>query len=247
MKKSYFLSLCLAALTFGSCGDSKQVKVGSDEAVAADSVVSVEGLSEGINSTLTALQGELTSCIEKKDVSAVVTTLANMQVIYKNLVEKGKLEEAKVYGDAIKTFVSENAEQLKEIARGNTTVSSLIEGVKNLPTSAEATVDEAKKAVVSDIVNLAAPSIAKGETTAKAVTEAVEAVQNAPENIKAAATEAANKAVSDAKANASQAANNAKAAAAEKVNSEVEKAANAATEKINSLKQSITNRTQQNK
>ena len=236
MKKSYFLSLCLAALTFGSCGDSKQVKVGSDEAVAADSVVSVEGLSEGINSTLTALQGELTSCIEKKDVSAVVTTLANMQVIYKNLVEEGKLEEAKVYGDAIKTFVSENAEQLKEIARGNTTVSSLIEGVKNLPTSAEATVDEAKKAVVSDIVNLAAPSIAKGETTAKAVTEAVEAVQNAPENIKAAATEAANKAVSDAKA-----------AAAEKVNSEVEKAANAATEKINSLKQSITNRTGQNK
>ena len=98
MKKSYFLSLCLAALTFGSCGDSKQVKVGSDEAVAADSVVSVEGLSEGINSTLTALQGELTSCIEKKDVSAVVTTLANMQVIYKNLVEEGKLEEAKVYG-----------------------------------------------------------------------------------------------------------------------------------------------------
>lgn len=245
MKKSYFLTLCLAALTFGSCGDSKQVKVEAEDAVVADSVVSVEGLSDGISATLTALQGELATCLEKKDASAVVTTLANMQVIYKNLVEEGKLEEAKVYGDAIKNFVNENAEQLKAIAQGNTTISSLVDGVKNLPTSAETTVEEAKKAVVADIVNLAAPSIAKGETAAEAVKEAVEAVQNAPENIKAAATEAANKAVSDARANAEQAASDAKAAAAEKVNSQVEKAANAATEKINNLKQSITSRTEQ--
>lgn len=100
------------------------------------------------------------------------------------------MEEAKAYGSAIKKFVNDNAESLKTIASGNSTVESLVNGIINLPTSAAATAEDAKAAITSDVVQLASPAIAKGETVVETAKAAAEMVKNAPETVKNAAKSA---------------------------------------------------------
>lgn len=144
-------------------------------------------------------------------------------------MEQGKLEEAKNYGNAIKNFVNENTASLKQVANGNTTITNLVEGIKNLPTSAETTAEQAKAAVVGDVVNLASPTIAKGATAVESAKAAAEAVKNAPATVKAAAENAASKAVSDAESKAK-----------EKINSDIQKTNEKSAAKVNEAKSKAT-------
>lgn len=162
--KKLFIFAAAIALTFSSCGNKTQNAAANADsaAVVTDEEGSVE-LSEDAKTTINNLTAELQKAIDAKDAKTTISVLANLQTIYKNLAEEGKLEEAKAYGSAIKKFVNDNAESLKTIASGNSTVESLVNGIINLPTSAAATAEDAKAAITSDVVKLASPAIAKGK------------------------------------------------------------------------------------
>ena len=152
MKKAFVFAAALA-LTFSSCGNKTQNTAANADSAAV--VANEEGgaeLSEDNKTTIDNLTAELQKAIDAKDAKTTISVLANLQTIYKNLAEEGKLEEAKAYGSAIKKFVNDNAESLKTIASGNSTVESLVNGIINLPTSAAATAEDAKAAITSDVV-----------------------------------------------------------------------------------------------
>ena len=117
--------------------------------------------------TLEALSSNFNQNVDKNDANALATTLADMQVVYKSLVDEGKLEEAKTYGQAIQKYVSKHTNELQAMAEGNNNIPSLVEGVKNLPVSAETTIEEAKQAVISTVVSKASPEIAKIQEAGK--------------------------------------------------------------------------------
>lgn len=236
--KKVFIFAAAIALTLASCGNKTQGNAaGSDSAATTENVDSATAneaagdaidetaLSEDSKATITNLTTQLQKAIAAKDGKATITTLANLQTIYKNLVAQGKLEEAKAYGSSIKKLVSENAESIKNVADGNVTILQLVDGAKNLPTSASTTAEQAKAAISSDVTSLASPVIAKGETALTTAKAAEEAIKNAPATAKAAVENAANQAVS-----------NAKTAVQNKVNSEVQKANDQATSAVNSAK-----------
>lgn len=236
--KKLFIFAAAIALTLTSCGNKTQ-----NNAANADSdttvTENVEGseataeLSSEQQATVDNLTAELQKAVEAKDAKGTISTLANLQTIYKNLVEQGKLDEAKAYGSAIKKFVNDNAESLKSLASGNTTVASLVNGIVNLPTSAAATAEQAKAAITSDAVNLASSAIAKGETTVATAKAAAEMVKNAPTAVKAAAETAAKTAVDNAAASAEKKATDAVNKANEKATEAVKKEQQKAADKIN--------------
>lgn len=89
--------------------------------------------------------------------------------------------------------ISTHKKRRHEIASGNSTVESLVNGIINLPTSAAATAEDAKAAITSDVVKLASPAITKGETvveTAKAAEKVNEANKKANEAVNKAADKA---------------------------------------------------------
>ena len=235
MKKSFIIVMAALAMTFASCGSRTEKAAGVDSAqteAVADSAAAA--LSEENQKTVDALTAELENDLKAGDNSKIISSLANMQTIYKNLVEAGKIEEAAAYGSAIKNFINSNAESLKGVVSGNATIASLVSGIQNLPTSAETTAEAAKSAVASEVVSLASPAIQKGTTLVESAQAAAEAVKNAPASVKAAAENAATTAVSSAKTAAKTAAdnavNNAKTAASNAVTSAETKASNAVNE-----------------
>ena len=241
MKK---LSVLAAAMliVLASCGNKGQnntAVAGQDSIVADTSAVGTASneLSAEQQATVNNLTAELSKAINAKDAKGTITTLANLQTIYRNLVEQGRLDEAKAYGSAVKKFVEDNAATLKNITSGNATVASLVKGIANLPTSAEATAEEAKAAVTSDAVSLANAAIAKGETSVATAKAAADMVKNAPAAVKNAAENAAKSAVENAattaEKTAASAVNKANEKATEAVNAEKKKAA----DKINAGKQ----------
>ncbi len=219
MKKVFIMAAAIA-LTLASCGSKTQNNTASSDSTAAEAVdtTAAEGTAETAaddaaltdqgKAEVAKLTADLQKAIETKDSKAAATTLASLQTTYKKLVEEGKIEEAKAYGNAIKKIVDDNAEAIKNVAEGNTTVLQLVEGVKNLPTSAEATAEQIKSAI-----------------------------NNAPATAKAAAEAAATKAVSDAKTAAENKVNSEVNKAADKVNAAKEAAKQKAQEKVNEAKQ----------
>lgn len=234
--KKVFLFAAAIALTLASCGNKSQGNAAETDSTATEAVAdttaetdnpeATASLTQESKATVENMTAELQKAVNAKDSKATISTLANLQTIYKNLVEQGKVDEAKAYGSAIKAFVNQNADAIKSVANGNTTINSLVSGIQNLPTSAEATVEQAKAAIGEDITNLASPAIAKGATAIATAKEAAEAIKNAPASVKSAAENAANQAIS-----------NAKTAAENKVNSELNKAGQKATDAINKEKE----------
>lgn len=236
MKKLFIFAAALA-LTFTSCGNKAQnSQANADSTEMADTTAATDEanaeLSSESQATVENLTAELQKAVNAKDAKGTIATLANLETIYKNLVEAGKLEEAKAYGSAIKKFLNDNAESIKNVASGNTTVASLVNGIVNLPTSAATTADEAKKAVASDIVNLASPTIAKGATAVATAKAAAEAVENAPATVKAAASAAASTAAAAAEKKVNDEVDKGKEKANKAVNDAVEKANKKANEAV---------------
>lgn len=230
--KKVFLFAAAIALTLASCGNKSQGNAAETDSTATEALAensendeATANLSEESKATVENMTAELQKAIDAKDSKAAISTLANLQTIYKNLVAQGKLDEAKAYGSAIKNLINKNADALKNVASGNTTIASLVDGIKNLPTSAEATAEQAKAAIGEDITSLASPAIAKGATAVATAKEAAEMVKNAPAAVKNAAENAANQAVNDAKT-----------AAENKVNSEINKANQKANDAVNKEK-----------
>ena len=139
--KKVFLFACVA-FALASCGN----KAASNDEVKEDTVAVAVDNDEAAEVT-TALEEALKE--ETKDPAKIEATLTKVKDEYAKLVEEGKVEEAKKYALKIQEFISTNSESLKSAAN-NATVVSLIAGIKNLPTSAEATAEDAVAAVKAD-------------------------------------------------------------------------------------------------
>ena len=233
MKKVIIFAAAIA-LTLASCGNKSQGNAAdadstaSTENVDSASVKNAEGevvdetaLTDDSKATITQLGTQLQKAIAAKDGKATITTLANLQTIYKNLVAQGKLDEAKAYGASIKKLVSENAESIKNVADGNTTILQLIDGVKNLPTSAATTAEQAKAAIKN--APAAAKTAAEGAAN-KAVSDAKTAAENKVNSEVQKANEKATAAANAAKAKAEAKVNEAKQKANDAVNNAANKA-----------------------
>lgn len=237
MKKIFVLAIAACALTLSSCGNKTQKEAPADstnvETTTTDSAKTSAALSGETKTTVDNITAQLLNDVKSGNKTKVISSLANLETIYKNLVDAGKLDEAKSYGSAIQAFVNEHANEIKNVASGNTTIADLINGIANLPTTAEATADEAKKAVTSDVTSLASPVIAKGATAVATAKEAANLVENAPTTVKNAAQAVANQAVESAKTEAENKANEAVNKASEKATKSVEKAQKKANDAVN--------------
>jgi hypothetical protein len=235
MKKILFLAAAVAAMTFAACGNKSQSAAPAADSAQSDSVAAVDtaSLAPEAKAALGALTLQLQKAVESKDPKAVTTALANLEATYKTLVNTGNLEDAKTYGSAIKQFVSESADSIKQIASGNTTIAELVNGIANLPTTAETTAEQAKAAVSEDVVNLASSAIAKGASAKATAETAAAALKNAPATAASVASAAATTAVETAKTNAENKVNEKVNETKEKANDAVNKAANKANEAVN--------------
>lgn len=234
MKKVFFLAATIA-LTMASCGNQAAGNSAENDSTATDTVMAGEDteatvqISSEAQSEVEKITSQLNEAIEKKDSKTISTVLASVQTVYKQLVANGNLDDAKAYGQAIKKFITDNADKLKSASNGNTTVNDLVSGIKSLPTDAQATAEQAAEAVknIPGEVKEAAENIAD-----KAVNDAKAAAKEKVDAEVKKANDKANEAVNKANEKANEAVKNAN----EKVNNAVNKAASDAINKINSLK-----------
>lgn len=231
MKKTIFMAIAAMAITFAGCGNKTAAPVGTAD---SDSIIA---FSEESQTTSDYLTTELQKALKANNSERTIASLATLQAIYKNLVDNGKLNEALSYGAAIKNFINENAEAIKKVASGNTTIANLVEGIKKLPTTATTTTEEAKNAVAADVVNLVSPAVAKGATAIASAAASAEAVKNAPAAVKEAAATAASKAVEEAKTATENKVNEKVTEAQTKANDAVNKAAEKTKEKVDKAKE----------
>ncbi|HEY9550962.1 MAG TPA: hypothetical protein VIQ97_01635 [Prevotella sp.] len=211
MKKVFLLAVTAAALSFASCGNKTAPAANGADSAATDST---EVLDQTAQEEANSLVSTLASQLDSKDAEGLQGTIQSLTAKYSELVQSGKLEQAKAYAGKVQAFLNEHAEQIKSITNGNATVAALIEGVKKLPTNAEATVEEAAAAVKSDAQNLV--------NTAKE--NAKTAVENKVNEKVDGAKAAANKAVEDANKKANEAVEKANKKANEAVNNAANKA-----------------------
>ncbi|MFZ1236046.1 MAG: hypothetical protein WAR39_03435 [Prevotella sp.] len=189
MKKLFLMGIAIIALTFSSCGNK------TNSSAKSDSMTDSTGMSSmnqtGADSLTTALHNQL----QQKDSEAVKTTMITVQKKYEELVNSGKLEEAKAYASKVQAFIAQHADNIKEVAAGNVTIATLVEGIKNLPTSAETTAKQAEAAVKSDAKAMT------DSVQSKTKQAAVKTVEKAKDNANKAinkTTEQANQKINDA-------------------------------------------------
>lgn len=213
MKKLFIMVCAAAALT--ACG-GKQAPSASDvvadtvENTAADTTAAAATEADGAAASAAA---SVTSALEKNlssaDAKSLKQTVADAKETYDKLVKEGKTEEAAAYASKIKEYVNQNADAIKKVASGDVTVTELINGFVNLPSSVKQSAADAKNAVNAD-----ANQAKAAETAAKA-----------------AAAAAKSKVESDVKATEAAA----KAAAAAKVEEGKQKVRDAANKKVNDV------------
>ena len=211
--KKVFLFACVA-FALASCGN----KAASNDEVKEDTVAVAVDSEEAAGEITADLNDALKA--ETKDPAKIEAALTKVKTEYAKLVEEGKVEEAKKYALKIQEFISNNSESLKSAAN-NATVVSLIDGIKNLPTSAEATAEDAVAAVKADAKTVG--------DAAKNTAEA--AATNAANNAKSAAETKVNETKAKAETKVNDAANK----AADKVNDAANKANSAIGNAANKL------------
>ena len=204
--KKIMLFVCAAALTFTSCGNKTKA-----DTEATDSVVEATGAQTPADSIISVISTQL----ESADPATVQASLETVEATYAQLVESGDLEGAKTYASAVQKFIDENSEKLNTVAKGETTVASIINAVKNLPTSAETTAEAAAAAVKSDAQTLANAAVDAAKATAEQkVNEAKTEVANKVNEAKTQAVKKVTEAAAPAVQKATEAATAAAAAKA---------------------------------
>jgi len=222
MKKVVLMAIAAFALVMASCNGNKTKTVagGAD----SDSVAAVDTMAPEAQAAADSLTSVLTNGLQAKDAKAVTTTLATLQTKYAELAKAGKVEEAKAYALKIQEFINKHADEINNVATGNTTIASLVEGIKNLPTSAETTAEEAVSAVKSDVQTIAGAAKSSAEATAKGAAEAAKTAENKANEAVSNAQNKANEAVNKANQKANDAINKANKKANEAVNNATNKA-----------------------
>lgn len=140
MKKVFLMAMAAIAFIFAGCGDKKTTPSGNQ----ADTTIVMDASADATADSLTS---ELDVQLAQNSSDAVQATLTSLQNKYAELVASGKLDTAKAYAAKIQQFLNENAEKIKAAAANNATIAALVTGIQNLPTTAEATAEQAEEAV----------------------------------------------------------------------------------------------------
>lgn len=224
MKKVFMMAAAVATmLVVASCGNkqtpSANAEADSTTTELADTTAATTA--EGENTEDTA---SLDALIANKDTKGLQTSIAAIQEHYAQLVKEGKLEEAKAYAEKMKAYLNSHAEEIKNIASGNTTITDLVNYVSKLPTDAKTTAEDAKK-YIDNLPSSVANAAKTAATTAanKAVDDVKNTANEAVSSAKKKAEEKATKAVTDAKDKANQAVEKANKKATDAVNKAAEK------------------------
>lgn len=194
MKKLFFAVVAVAALTFASCGNKSNAN-----AEAVDNAkVDTTALASEAELIYNALRAQLVKALDEGNAAKLTTALANFEAAYKTLANSGKLEDLRTFGVRIKNLISEQADNIKKVADGDVTISSLVSDIEGLPTSSDITLEDAKSAVSEKAVGMANEGLQKGADAAATVEEAENALKedfaNAKNTAKAAADEVENSA-----------------------------------------------------
>lgn len=140
MKKVFLMAMAAVAFIFAGCGDKKTTP--SDN--QADTTIVMD---ESADATADSLTSELDGQLSQNNTDAIQATLTSLQNKYAELVASGKLDTAKAYVAKVQQFLNDNAEKIKAAAANNATIAALVTGIQNLPTTAEATAEQAEAAV----------------------------------------------------------------------------------------------------
>ena len=209
MKKILVLALAMVAISFASCGNKAQKN-------AEEIIDSTEAVVEDVNAAADEAIAALSEQIEKNDASALQTALEAIKAKVASFIAANP-ELAKEYLGKVQGFLKENADKIKAVIGDNAAISSLVDGISNLPS-------ESVDALMGAGDALKALGI---DATAKAA-DAVEGAKDAVEGAKDAAVDA----VKDAKDAAVNKANEAVEGAKEKAGEAIDKAASDAKKKL---------------
>lgn len=229
MKKT-FIMVC-AAIALVSCGGKTAPTAGDVVADTVENTTEAAPETEGAQqaaATADSLTAVLDQQVKSADAKSIAKTVADAQATIEQLKKEGKLDEAEAYSSKIKEYVANNKEAITKAAKGDITVSDLVNGIVNLPANLKQSADDAKNAVVSD-----------GN---KVATDAKNAVSNTKNAVNAVGSAVKAKAESDAKAAVKAAEDNAKAKveaakadAKAKADAAKQKAREAANQKVNDV------------
>lgn len=241
MRKVILSIMAVAAISFSSCGN--KTENGADVDSTANEVEAVADSVETAEAEVENVISDLAAGLESSDKAAVETKVAEAQGKIAQLIEEGKLDQAKAYAEKIQNFIKENKDKLN--ATGSTLVSSFVSSAEKLDlnnieasakdwaSTVKAVAGDAGSKAVSDVEGAAkdAAQAVAGEAGQK-VQDAVNKVEDAKAKVDAAkakaeevkqkidnAPEAVKKAAEDAK-------NKAKEDLKNKANEEVSKGLN---------------------
>lgn len=217
MKKTIVIASALM-LTLASCGnktaeapeavDSTLTEIVEDAVTSPEAAAVVDALADAQNA---------------EDVKGV---MSQAKAKYQELVESGKLDQAKEYIKSVQEYIKENAESIKEKVGNDPKVSQLIDAIKVLPTDADISAETALAAIkaassgkAEDVLNAMKTAAANGdieklaekakeadpEKVKEAMDKAKSALDNAPDDVKKKAEEVKEAAKSAAKDKASEA------------------------------------------
>lgn len=227
MRKVILSIMAVAAISFSSCGN--KTENGADVDSTANEVEAVADSVETAEAEVENVISDLVAGLESSDKATVETKVAEAQGKIAQLIEEGKLDQAKAYAEKIQNFIKENKDKLN--ATGSTLVSSFVSSAEKLDlnnieasakdwaSTVKAVAGEAGSKAVSDVEGAAkgAAQAVAGEAgqkvqdavnkveDAKAKAEEVkQKIDNAPEAVKKAAEDAKNKAKEDLKNKANE-------------------------------------------
>ena len=140
MKKVFLMAMVAIAFIFAGCGDKKTTPNDNQ----ADTTIVMDA---SVDATADSLTSELDTQLSQNNTDAIQASLTSLQNKYAELVASGKLDTAKAYAAKIQQFLNDNAERIKAAAVNNPSIAALVSGIQNLPTTAEATAEQAEKAV----------------------------------------------------------------------------------------------------
>lgn len=211
MKKTFFLALGVAAMSFVSCGNKTNEGENVDSAEVVDTVVVAADDAD-------AVVAQLTELVTAENKEGVATIVEQVQQKISELISAGKAEEAAAYAKTIQEYLKANADQIKAITNGNETISNIVNAVVSLPTDAQTITTAAAGLLEATAVN-AAENV-KNAAEAKAN----EVVENAKEQ----ATQKVNEQVQKANDKVNEKVNE----GVQKANDAVNKAASGALKKL---------------
>ena len=176
MKKLFISALAVGALCLSSCGNKTNKAENPTDSLTEVTL----GEANDSVSELTSLTNKLQEQLKNKDLPGLQSTLSSLQDKYQELLKSGKVEEAKEYAKKVKEFVDANGDKIKECAKDNKTISTLVDQVKGLSLGAESDVKAGAEEIQSNVKEDVDKAKDKASDAAK---KAEESVQNAAKKL----------------------------------------------------------------